>query len=461
MDNGSHRDQDRFRRLRDALRHRAPLRDHLDLRPLWRGQAFERWANAPVTLRRARALEAVLDQVALPIHPDEIVVGTPQGALAPALPAGVDSMTYERCAALNARIGDRTFITGCDHLAPDYAHLLAVGWPGLLAEVRASQARQSEPERSTFLESVAITLEAAIRYTARWAAACRAATAATDMPGRDAELLRMAGDLDALTQAPPATLAQALQLIWLIHTIYALEGRGAMAFGRMDQYLYPFYRAALEAGEGPLARAQLACMWAKLEDPLIPNPVQNIAIGGQTRDGRDASNALSHLILQVTGEIVTPRSNLSARLHRGSPRGYLEACCDLIKTGIGFPALFNDEVLVPALVALEVTPEDARDCAFVGCIETFLPGQMPPWSDSRFNLLQCVDRALRNGVDGLDGVQRGVATGAPACLATFEAFMEAYRAQLRHMVAQHCATINARMQVVAEQYTSPFLSALV
>ncbi|NLG29177.1 MAG: hypothetical protein GX557_14800, partial [Chloroflexi bacterium] len=142
-------------------------------------------------------------------------------------------------------------------------------------------------------------------------------------------------------------------------------------------------------------------------------------------------------------------------------RGYLEACCDLIKTGIGFPAVFNDEVLVPALVDLGVAPEDARDYACVGCIETYLPGQMPPWSDSRFNLLQCVDRTLRNGVDGLDGVRRGVATGAPQSHATFEAFMEAYRAQLRHMVAQHCATINARMQVVAEQYTSPFLSALV
>ena len=158
----------------------------------------------------------------------------------------------------------------------------------------------------------------------------------------------------------------------------------------------------------------------------------------------------------------TPRSNLSARLCARTPDAFYAACCRVIKTGIGFPALFNDEVLVPALVSLGIPLEDARDYAMVGCIETYLPGQMPPWSDSRVNLLRCVDRVLRNGRDGLDCEQRGLPTGEPETLTTFEAFMAAYARQVEHMVAAHCEEINARKRAVnGEEYTSPFLSAFI
>jgi pyruvate formate-lyase/glycerol dehydratase family glycyl radical enzyme len=447
--------RDRLRSMRLAL----PDAGLMDLRPLWRGRAFERHAVEPMTACRAYALAAVLDEMALLIRPEERIVGAPMGVLSAT--SMVDEATMAHYARLDAEAGERGFLTNADHLAPDYAHLLAVGFPGLLAEIRASLAQHHDERRRAFLHSVEIALEAVCRFARRWAAACRA-EAESQPPPRAAEMAAMADDLDILTVAPPATLAQALQLVWLVHLIYAIEGRGAMAFGRMDQYLLPFYRRAVAAGQEAEARALFECFWAKLEEPLLPNPVQNIAIGGQTPKGDDAVNELSYLLLQVTGAVGTPHSNLSARCCARTPQAFYDACIALIKTGIGFPALFNDEVLVPAIIKMGVPVEEARDYAFVGCIETFLPGRMPPWSDSRVNLLVGVDRTLRRGRDGLDGEQRGPITPALEGLATFDQFMGAFEAQVRYMVCAHCADIAQRKRALDSwQHTSPLLSALV
>jgi formate C-acetyltransferase len=446
--------------LRDSLRERRVPLGSIDLRPLWRGRALERHRNAPTTLRRAHAFAAVLAQMALPIRPEEVLVGAPSGVLADALPAGVDRCEYDRCASLNAALGERTFLTNRDHIAPDYPKLLQVGLTGLLDETQRSAARHVGQQR-VFLQSVEIALRAGIYHLKRWADACRG-KALTAEPARAAELRRMARDLDVIACGPPHSFAQALQLVWLVHVMLNVDGRGAMAFGRMDQYLYPYYRRSVQAGEGERARGLLECMWAKLEEPLLLNPVQNICIGGQTREGDDAVNELSYLLLEVTGTVRTPNSNLSARLCASTPDPFRVACVELIKTGIGFPALFNDEVLVPALVRLGIPLREARDYAFVGCIETFLPGRMPPWSDSRVNLLAALDRALRSGRDGLTGELCGALTPPPEELTTYGELFEAFATQVAHMVDEHCDQISQEKRVLSPtEYTSPFLSAFV
>ena len=196
--------------LRDRLRHFMPL-GTVDLRPLWRGQAFERYADAPITIRRARALEAVLDNVSLPIREEECLVGTPAGALVEGLPPGIDQETLAHYRQINETVGERSFWTNFDHVAVDYAGLLSSGLPGRLAEVRQSQAAHTDPARQTFLESVAITLKAAIRFCRRWAAACREQVAWVDI-SRQQELGRMAEDLEAIASQAPATFSQAVQL---------------------------------------------------------------------------------------------------------------------------------------------------------------------------------------------------------------------------------------------------------
>lgn len=338
----------RSQHLLATLRQRRIPVGKLDMRPYWRGCAFERYVNEPLTIRRARALEAVLSGMSLLIREDDLIVGTPAGIAQGQLPPDIDEVAWQKCKALNESIGERWFTTSFDHLAPDYHKLVAIGLPGLLAEAQASEQVQRDPARKVFLRSVQIALQAVIDFVRRWQQACVAELDSTSDIRRD-ELTLIASDLRTIANQAPQTFGQAVQLVWLVHVVLAVEGRGAMAFGRMDQYLWPLFQRELELDGGHRARAILECLWAKLEEPLVPNPVLNIAIGGQTPDGEDAVNALSYLILDVTKTMATPNSNLSARFTRFTPDRFYDACVDVIKTGIGFPAVFNDEVLVPAI----------------------------------------------------------------------------------------------------------------
>ena len=156
-----------------------------------------------------------------------------------------------------------------------------------------------------------------------------------------------------------------------------------------------------------------------------------------------------------------PGGNLTARISNGTPEAFLAKCVEVIGTGIGFPALFNDDLEIAALTDRGVPLEEARDYCFVGCIEVHLPGRQAPWSDSRFNLLRCVNLALRNGYDDVTRRQAGPDTGEPA---TWMAFLEAYLLQMRTGLQHHIRQIQAvqeQAEVRAEELTSPLMSALV
>ena len=455
-------DMARFLTLRDHLRQQHP--GGIDLRPYWRGRSFEQTVGQPTTIRRAKAFEAVLSQMPMVLRQDELLVGAPVGVLADQFPASLSQADYDHYARLDQEMGERSFMTRADHVAIDHARLLHLGLPGIIHETRCACAEATESSKHDFLQSVHFTMMATVRWVRRWAVACRieARRLALCAQVRTEELIGMANDLDAIARGAPQTFAQALQLVWLVHVVLFIEGRGSIAFGRMDQYLWSYYESALAAGEVDRIRQLLACLWAKMEEPLIPNPIQNICIGGQTASGKDATNGLSYLILEITEAMAVPNGNVSARLHQDSPPAFYRACASVIKTGIGFPALFNDTVLIPGLCRLGIPLADARDYAFVGCIETFLPGKMPPWSDSRVNLPSAVDRALRNGRDGLDGEQRGPTTGTSDTLVDWDSFFDAFRQQMEHLVSEHCAQINARQEDPdPAQFTSPFLSALM
>lgn len=451
----------RAQRLLATLRQRRIPVGHLDMRPYWRGRAFQEYATEPLTIRRARALEAVLSQMSLLIREDDLIVGTPAGIALEQLPDDFDDAAGQRYKTLNDSIGERWFTTSFDHLAPDYRKLVTIGLAGILAGAQASERTQRDPTRVVFLLSVQIALQAVIAFVHRWAEACITELDRASAERR-VELTLIAADLQTIAVEAPHTFHQAVQLVWLVHVILAVEERGAMAFGRMDQYLWPFYQQELVYDGGRRARAILECLWAKLEEPYIPNPVLNIAIGGQTPEGEDAVNPLSYLILDVTKTMATPNSNLSARFARCTPDDFYDACAAVIKTGIGFPAVFNDEVLVPAISELlGADLADARDYCFVGCIETFLPGKMPPWSDSRANLLLALERVLHNGVDKASGKIEGIETGPVQSLATFAEFMNAYHKQLACIISKHCEElVRVKSSLRAEDYTSPLLSAL-
>lgn len=424
----------------------------------WRAAALRDTAGEATTERRARALNAVLARCPLPLVPGEGLIGV--GALGLRVPAGtLADGDLEAAGQVVAELGERGFIQHRDHHAPDYSRLLARGFGGLQRDVGAALRRHRGPAECAFLRSMRTALDGAVAHVRRWRD--RVAGGIAAYPEHACLLRDQADMLERLATEPAATFHEALQLTYLYHCMMQLDDRHAMALGRLDQYLLPFYEADCAAGRltPEQAGVLLEHLFAKL---TVTEDVQNITLGGvQPADGRDATNPLSFLILEACRAVGRAGGNCTARIHRDTPPAFLEACAAVIRTGIGYPALVNDEVMVPALLAAGLPTAHARDYCFVGCIETFIPGRSAPWADGRVNLLLCVERALRRGAPSRPGVARGPDTGVPG---DFEAFYRAFQTQLHHEVAAAVAAANEakrRCDDRGAEYTSPLLSATV
>ncbi|NLV74425.1 MAG: hypothetical protein GXY52_07060 [Chloroflexi bacterium] len=448
----------RAHELLNELRRNGNQAQGVDMRAYWRGQSFEGSADQPMTIRRALALQAVLQQCQVVIRPQDVIVGAPSGTVLPERPANIDDVAWERLHALNTEIGERSFWQHVDHCAPDYETLLSIGLDGLIARIDAAAYPTSD--QRVFAASMRLALGAASDFVMRHAHACRT-LAQEEKPVRAAELAGIVADCERVAHHPPQSFRQAVQLVWLLHVIWAIEGRGAMAFGRLDQYLLPFYLAEPEAERDARTKEVLGCMWAKLEEPGLPNSVQNIAIGGTTPSGDEAVNPLSYLILDVTRAMSTPHSNLSARVTSKSGQ-FLLACADVIKTGIGFPSLFNDDVLILAICEhLKIPLEDARDYCFVGCIETQIQGCVPPWSDSMISMSLALEHTLLGGASRLPETPAGDSSPDPRSFASFEDLYQPFEAHLTGQVERHIAQLkNVSSSADPARFTSPLLSAL-
>ena len=361
------------------------------------------------------------------------LLGTCRGFRGDRLPSGVDAAGYQTLWDEHQARGQRDFWAGFDHSLADLPTLLATGLGGYprtgapVAELHPGAAEQ------VFLRAVDLTLEAFSAMIRRLADEARQKGDA-----------RGAETCAAVAEDPPRSFSQAVQLVWLTHLVFKSEGRCHMALGRIDQYLWPFYRRDLEVGVMTREQAleRLCHLWARLDEI---GEVQNICIGGLTPEGNDGTNALSILCLEATRLVQSPHTNLSARFHDQTPDEFHRACFELIRTGIGFPAIFNDHVLQEGLVEIGIPIEAARDACMVGCIETMLPGRQPAWSDSRFNTPLCLLRAM----------ERMNAGG------TYEQLSDLFRQELAAAIAAHVDQVNQHIaRFPAERYPDRFLSAL-
>lgn len=434
------------------------LKDHpVYYAPRWQAESFRASEGEPTTIRRAKALNAILDNCILPVFEGELLLGC--GPYINRTNDHYDEQQQKADSEYLAQIGSRNFSSHSDHHAPDYAALLTQGFGGLKAKVRESLNNQDDLERVAFLESVMIALEGASRHMLRWSERLRELSSESEY----ADLLIQQSDMmRRLAEEPPRSFREAVQLVYSYNCMMQLDSRYAMAFGRMDQFLHPFYQADIAAGrlDDEQALEILIYFFAKVTN--IYGETQNIAIGGvKPEDGSDATNELSYLILEACKRVGRPGGNITARIHRSTPRAFLEKCAEVIRTGIGYPAVFNDDVQIPALVNLGFPLADARDYCFVGCIEVFIPGKMAPWADGRFNTLRCVNLALYNGFDTISGQYTGLETGDPT---TWDEFYAAFLAHMRHQLRIHIEADNAYKQPFesrASEYTSPLMSALV
>ncbi len=406
------------------------------------------------------------------------------------------------------------------HICPDVARWLALGPKGIrddmLSRMRSvSQAVSPEAAQSASqVVSQGASPEAsqgAPRGTSPEASACAAAGAATPAvnfyrgaiivlegamdfmrryAGRAAEMADSAGSADErenlkavaarcerLAQQPAVSFHDAIQSLWFLFVLLQLESNASsFSPGRADQYLLPYYERDIAAGvlDRSGALEIIEALWLKFNQIVYLRssssaryfagfPIGfNLACGGLTRDGVDASNELSFLFLKAQEEIGLPQPNLSARLSSQSSGEFVRECARVIGLGSGMPQIFNDESIIPALEARGLSHDDAMDYAIVGCVELTSQGNSLGWSDAAmFNMVKALELTLNNGVCLLSGKKMGLDLGSFGDYGTYAQLEDAFRRQMDHFVERMIVACDFVDRLHAELLPSPFLSSVI
>ncbi len=371
----------------------------------------------------------------------------------------------EQAQAYAEKYRERTFVENADHFAPDYCTLVSEGLPGMLERIgRSRRDHAQEPQKLTFLGEMELALQGLCGMIENYAV--RAERLAEEKGGEEAaNAAFIAQNCRAILAGAPHSFAQALQLVWFTHLCFVYEGRYAMALGRIDQYLYPLYRADVERGALTAQEATelLENVFIKQCERTIlygSDDVVNICIGGTAPDGSCQVNELSWCVLRAVGNCGIPGPNLSARISGDTTDDFLDECLKTIGTGLGYPALMNDEVNIPALARYGYAEEDVYDYCMVGCIENFITGKQPPWSDGRFDAPRYFAYLLNEGQGAFDG-STGPDTGPLSTIDSMEELLRRLERQLSVGVQKYVErflAVNGALD--AAEYTSPFLSCL-
>ena len=453
---------DQLSRLQEEIA--QPPQDTTRLTAYYLALGFAQHFDDPVPLARAHAFASLLTSHRKVIFTHDRIAGSIRGCMRDDLPISDAALT--RASGIVTSYGSNNFLTNADHFAPDYKTFLADGVAGTLDRIRSSRRQhQEDPDavkKLQFLDAAEIAMQSFGTMVGQYSDAAAALAAQVPDPIQKTHLSEIARACRKLVSAKPDTFQEALQLVWLVHTAFLYEGRYAMALGRLDQFLYPFYDR--DVARGILTREDaidlVACTLCKIDERRVwGSDVVNIAIGGLKRDGTGGVNELSYIVLEAVRRCNIPGPNLSARLYDGVPDAFLDACLEVIGTGLGYPALMNDAINIPALRRHGYTLEDCRDYCFVGCIENFIAGKQPPWSDGRYNSPKYLELAMNNGVCMLTGVQLGPETGDAASFCSMDAFMTALKAQMAYGAAEYMVRfLNENDRYNRMRYTQPFLS---
>lgn len=267
-----------------------------------------------------------------------------------------------------------------NHLNLNYAGIIHKGLGKKREEIKELFGSEEEKEKKEYYESALITIDAVIRVIARYAGEISGAAEKETSELRKKELFKMADICRKISEEPADTFYEAVQLMWMLHIVASIQGGSALSFGRMDQYLYPFYKKDLEQGRlsEDEAKDLLCCVWLKVNEPKM-RTVQSITLGGITREGENAVNELTRLCLKVTRDVAMPYPNMGLRIHPKNPEWVYEEAVLTAKSGCGQPMLLNDEIWIPNTMKLGYCREDANDYYNMGCVEIMVPGKQPSW----------------------------------------------------------------------------------
>lgn len=365
--------------------------------------------------------------------------------------------------------------SGIGHFFPGHENVLRYGIEGLLQRAKDQIDKFAKDDnKKAFIESVIIVLNCVKQFIFRFSTLAKEMAEKELNPDRKKELCEISEICNNISRNPPKNFKEALQLIYFVHLICGLEDGGfAISIGRLDQYLYPYYLKDRKEGKitKELTQFLIECFFIKLstlwnyviskgvvasEGPPI---AENVVIGGLDRDGKDAMNELSLIILDAYSHIKTVQPTFCIRVHKDTSEDFLMKIGKSIKEGASI-ALLNDQVMVPALNNRGYTLEDAREYAPIGCVEPQHPYKsFGSTNANEFNIVKCLELTLNNGVDMLTRRDYGLKNTKE--ITTYEDLWYNFKKQVKFFIDYMVNTMYFLDKAIAELSPQPFLSTTI
>ena len=487
-------------------------------------ECYKANANETKALKRAKSLAASLEKISIKIDPQELIVGnrTPGVRGGVVFPEAGSSWINDEIETLPTRPQDKFNVHQEDinvfkntiypfwkgicledvikskigsevndivkvakinqkdhaqgHICPDTKKWLESGPAGLKKEAEQKLV-EAPDEKKDFYKSVIIVQEGASTFIRRYADLAEKMSAEPQNKDNSNSLKEVSRICRKLIDKPAESFHEALQSLWFLYVILQMESNASsFSPGRADQYLYPYYKKDINTGildmQGALELIE--ALWLKFNQVVYLRnshsakyfagfPIGfNVACGGQTEKGKDATNELSFLFLKAQSHILMPQPNLSARLFKNSNSNFIDECSRVIGQGSGMPQIFNDEGVIPALKNVGINESDAVNYAIVGCVELTTHGNNLGWSDAAmFNLQKALELTLTNGVCLLSGKRMGIKTGSIEDYNSFEKLEEAFSLQLEHFMDRMIKCCEVVDRTHAEVLPSAFLSSVI
>lgn len=486
--------------------------------------SYQQNENLPVVLKRAEALAKSLSEIPVAIDPEELIVGnrTPDSRAGVVFPeAGInwlvneietlpcrpqdpfkvkpDDIVYfkevivpfwkgktleddiyrsygKEISSIESvvKINQKDHAQG--HICPDVEDWLTFGPAGLLRKA-TEKLGDSEENKKDFYKSICISLRASCNFISRYSVLASDLAEIQEDDKLKINLTEVAEICARLSESPPETFREALQSVWFLFVILHMESNASsFSPGRMDQYLYQYYKKDIESGKinNDLAIELLDALFIKFNQIVYMRnshsaryfagfPIGfNITVGGQNKNGEDSTNELSYLILKTQDHIRLPQPNLTARLHKKTPGDFISECSRIIGLGNGIPQIVNDESIIPALKTIGIESEDSYNYALVGCVELSTQGNYLGWSDAAmFNLVKVIELTINNGRCMITGNQLGPETGSFENFPDYKSFILAFKKQIEFFIEKMISACEVVEKSHQLHLPSPFLSSVV
>ena len=337
-------------------------------------------------------------------------------------------------------------------------------------------ANPEDLDKIYFYKAVVDTTEGVMIYARRLAAYAREKAAVESNPERKAELMQIAANCERVPAHKPETFWEAIQAVWIIESLLPVEeNQTGMSIGRVDQYMYPLFETDLKSGRlNEFQAFELAgCMLIKMSEMMWITseggskffagyqPFVNMCVGGVTRDGRDATNDLTYLLMDAVRHVKIYQPSLACRIHTKSPQKYMRKIVDVVRSGMGFPACHFDDTHIKMMLAKGVSIEDARDYCLMGCVEPQKAGRLYQWTSTSYTQWPvCIETTLNHGVPLWYGKQVTPDPGDISQFDTYEKFEAAVKEQIKWVTRKTATATVISQRVHRELAPKPLMSIL-